>query len=159
MSDDFCAGSLNANYVSALFKDCLIKDTNRQPVKAVLFQKELGFHEDSRPIFFDKEIVNFEKKRIDFVLGQLKDVYEGENSTSIETIVKKYDNTIWTENQNVVIAFLHLALAAGSISPLNAKTGRIDFIKALMPTKDTHDAEYGIWYRQNKEEIIKRFSR
>ena len=155
--DRFSFGILDANYVSALFKDCLIKDTNRQPVEAVLFQKEQGFNEDSRPIFFDKEIVDLNIKRIDFILGQLKDVYEGKNSTTMETIVKKYDNTIWVENRNVIIAFLHLALAAGSISPINAKTGRIDFIRELMPTKDVYDHEYGTWLGQNKEEIIKRF--
>ena len=152
-------GSLSANYVSALFKDCLIKDTNRQPVEAVLFQKEFGFHEDSRPIFFDKELVDFNKRRIDYVLGQLIDVYEGKNSTTMETIVKKYDNTIWVENRNVVIAFLHLALAAGSISPINAKTGRIDFIRELMPTKDPLNDEYLEWYKKNKTEILKRFNR
>ena len=127
--DTYSFGILDANYVSALFKDCLIMDTNRVPVAAVLFQKELGFHEDSRPIFFDKDIVDLNIKRIDFILGQLKDVYEGKNSTTMETIVKKYDNTIWVENRNVVVAFLHLALAAGSISPINAKTGKIDFIR------------------------------
>ena len=154
---DLSLGSLNATYINALFKDCLIKDTDRQHIAAVLFQKEQGFNEDSRPIFFDKEIVDNNKKTIDYVLGQLKDVYEGKNSTSMKTVVNKYDNTIWTENRNVIVAFLHLALAAGSISPLNAKTGRIDFIEALMPTKDVFDAEYGNWYSQNKEEIIKRF--
>ena len=155
--DTYSFGVLDANYISSLFKDCLIKDTNRQPVEAVLFQKEQGFNEDSRPIFFDKEIVDLNIKRIDFILGQLKDVYEGKNSTTMETIVKKYDNTIWVENRNVIIAFLHLALAAGSISPIDAKTGRIDFIRELMPTKDVRDHEYATWLGQNKEKIIKRF--
>ena len=155
--DRFSFGILDANYVSALFKDCLIKDTNRQPVEAVLFQKEQGFNEDSRPIFFDKDIVDLNIKRIDFILGQLKDVYEGKNSTTMETIVKKYDNTIWVENRNVVVAFLHLALAAGSISPINAKTGKIDFIRELMPTKDVRDHEYTTWLRQNRDEVMKRF--
>ena len=150
-------GSLSANYVSALFKECLIKDSDRVPVKAVLFQKELGFHEDSRPIFFDKNLVEKHKNRIDYILGQLKEIYDGKNVTTMETVVKKYDNTIWSENRNVTIAFLHLALAAGSISPLDAKTGTICFTKELMPTKDPLDDEYLEWYKQNKEEIIKRF--
>lgn len=156
--DDISVGSLNANYVSALFKDCLIKDSSREPIKAVLFQKEKGFPEDSRPIFFDKEIVLLNKKRISFILGQLKDVHNQQPYTSMNTVTSKYDNSVWTNNRNVVIAFLHLALAAEAISPIDAKSSQITFLKNLMPTIDTYDSNYSEWYRNNKTKLLKKFS-
>lgn len=151
-------GSLTANYISALFKDCLIKNPSREPIKAVLFQKENGFPEDSRPIFFDKEIVLSHKERINYILGQLKDIHEQHPFTSIDTVTSKYDNSVWTNNRNVVIAFLHLALAAGAISPIDAKSSKITFLKDFMPTIDPLDENYLQWYKENKTKILKKFS-
>ena len=156
--EDISLGSLNATYVTALFKDCLIKDISRESITAILFQKQYGFPEDSRPIFFDKELVQFNKKTINYVLGQLKDVHTQQPFTSIDSVVSKYDDTIWTNNRNVVIAFLHLALAAGAISPINAKNSQINFLKDLMPTVDVFDPNYSEWYRNNKPKILKKFS-
>ena len=95
----------------------------------------------------------FEKKRIDFVLGQLKDVHEDYPSTTTETIKDRYDDAEWTKNSTVLMAYLHLILAAGLVKPVEASTGELEFTSEIIPTLHTEDSNLGTWLKKNKEKF------
>ena len=146
---NFTPTNLNEQNVNKVFKQCLASAQTQKPVPCVLFQTEKGFAQASRPIFFDGDILEAAKPALQYIMGQLKAVHLNEPGITAAGMRKTYLDTGWTENKNLVIALLHLALAAGLISPLDAKTGQAAFTKALFPTLSTDDPNYGNWRNAN----------
>ena len=145
----FTPTTLNEQNVNMLFKHCLATSQTQKPLRCVLFQKEKGFPQDSRPIFFDGDIIDAAIPAIEFVLGQLKAVHKKDPSITTTSVRTTYQDTDWTNNKNLVIALLHLATAANLISPIDAKTANMDFLKELFPTLSTDDPNYGNWRNNN----------
>lgn len=145
----FTPTTLDEEDVNMLFKQCLATVQTQRPLRCVLFRKEKGFPEDSRAIIFDGDIIEEGKPVIEFVLGQLKAVHLKESAASLNSFKKMYLDYEWTNNKNLIIALLHLALAADLISPVDAKTGQVVFLKELFPTLSTSDSNYVKWENNN----------
>ena len=144
----FTPTNLNEENVNMVFKQCLATVHTQRPLSCVLFQKEKGFPQDSRAITFDGDIIEEGKPAIEFVLGQLKAVHLKEKIININNVKQAYLGD-WTDNKNLIIALLHLALAADLISPVDAKTGNAVFSKELFPTLSTTDSNYVEWEDKN----------
>ena len=154
----FTPTNLNEQNINKLFKQCLATTQTQKPLRCVLFQKEKGFPQDSRPIFFDGDIINAAIPAIKYVLGQLKAVHQKEPSITTTSVKTTYQNIDWTSNKNLVIALLHLATAANLISPIDAKTANMDFIKEIFPTLSTKDPNFDNWVNENILKLEKMYN-
>lgn len=154
----FTPTNLNEKNVNMVFKQCLATSHTITPLRCVLFQKENGFPQDSRPIFFDKDIIDEAKPAIEFILGQLKAVHSKEKTINTTSVKKTYLETDWTDNKNLIIALLHLATAANLITPIDAKSANMTFLKDLFPTLSTTDPNYIDWEDKNILKLKKMYS-
>ena len=153
----FTPTNLNEENVNMVFKQCLATVYTQRPLSCVLFQKEKGFPQDSRAITFDGDIIEEGKPVIEFVLGQLQAVHLKETIININNVKQAYLGD-WTDNKNLIIALLHLALAADLISPVDAKTGNAVFSKELFPTLSTGDSNYVEWEDKNIATLKKMYN-
>ena len=140
---------LNESNVNRLFKECLATNQTKKPLRCVLFQKENGFPQDSRAIFFDEDVIKEVTPIIEFLLGQLQAVHQKDSSLSATTAKRSYLDFDWTNNKNIIIALLHLSTAANLISPVDAKTASMTFLKELFPTLSLDDPNYLDWEKKN----------
>ena len=153
----FAPTNLNEKNVNMVFKQCLATVHTQRPLSCVLFRKEKGFPQDSRAILFDGDIIEEAKPAIEFVLGQLQAVHLKETIININNVKRAY-LADWTDNKNLIIALLHLALAAELISPVDAKTGNVVFSKELFPTLSTVDSNYAKWEDKNIATLKKMYN-
>lgn len=65
---------LNEENVQRLFKKCLATQESKDITGFILFSKEHGFSEDSKPIPFDRQALKENEKAIPFLYGQLNDL-------------------------------------------------------------------------------------
>ena len=146
---------LSSRSVLDTFKACVADQDSQEVIPCVLFQKSNGFPSDSRPIYFDKELLEKRVSKLEYMLGQLKDVHNKQTQTNTNSIKVKYDNTVWaTDNQSLLI-FLHMCLAAKLISPIMQKDSSIKFLTTLYPTITPGDPAFFDWLDENEPKILK----
>ena len=153
----FRPNDLNEINVNRIFKSSLATVYTKKPLHCVLFQKDKGFPQDSRAITFDGDVIEEGKPVIEFVLGQLQAVHLKETIININNVKRAY-LADWTDNKNLIIALLHLALAAELISPVDAKTGNAVFSKELFPTLSLDDPNYLEWENKNIATLKKMYN-
>ena len=141
--------NLKEKNINRIFKYCLANNRTQNPLRCVLFQKERGFTQESTPIFFDKDFIQETKPGLEYMLGQLKAVHLKEPFLTVTGAKKTYFDTDWTNNKNLIIAFLHLAIAADLLSLVDAKTGKMTFLKEIFPTLHSKDPNFANWMREN----------
>ena len=94
------------------------------------------------------------KPQLEFTLGQLKDVHEDYPSTTTETIKDRYDDAEWTKNSTVLMAYLHMILAADLVKPVEAATGELEFTSEIIPTFHSKDPNLRDWLLNEKEKFL-----
>ena len=146
--------NLTGEDINNAFQICVAKEDSKEVIRTVLFQKKYGFSEDSRPIYFDKSKIEKMKPQLEYSLGQLKDVHEDYPSTTTETIKDRYDDVEWTKNSTVLMAYLHLILAAGLVKPVEASTGELEFTSEIIPTFHSDDPNLRAWLINVKEKFL-----
>ena len=146
--------NLTGEDINNVFQICVAKEDSKEVIRVILFQKKYGFPEDSRPIFFDKDKIEKMKPQLEYSLGQLKDVHDDYPSTTTDTIKDRYDDVEWTQNQTVLMAYLHLLLAADLVKPVDISTGELEFTSEIIPTLHTQDPNLGSWLKENKEKFL-----
>ena len=151
---DYFPCYLNSESVHATFKACVADYESKEIIKCVLFRKENGFPSDSKPILFDKELLEARIPKLEYMLGQLKDVHNTQKRTNTTDIKIKYDNTVWAENNQALLEFLHMCCAANLISPLRQNDSSIEFLTDLYPTISPNDPDYSKWRKENKPKIM-----
>lgn len=151
----FFPATLSSSSVNETFKACVADQDSTEVIKCVLFKKSNGFPQDSRPIFFDKKLLEKRIPKLEFMLGQLKDVHDQQTQTNTTSIKIKYDNTIWAKNNQALLEFLHMCYAANLISPIQQKDSSIQFLTTLYPTVSPVDPKYFDWSAENKPKILK----
>ena len=145
---------LTGEDINQLFQFCVATKDSKEVIRTVLFQKKYGFSEDSRPIYFDKAVIEKLKPQLEFTLGQLKDVHEDYPSTTTETIKDRYDDAEWTKNSTVLMAYLHMILAADLVKPVEAATGELEFTSEIIPTFHSDDPNLRDWLLNEKEKFL-----
>ena len=145
---------LNQENASDLFLGSISRKNSKYLVQAIIFPKESGFPEDSKPIYFDASQVSLNKYTIAYMLGQLRDVHEGKQITSTKSILYNYKNEEWISDKSVLISFLHLAQAADLIGVVNASDLSIKLSPIIEPTfgKETANYKDG-WYKAYREKM------
>lgn len=151
----YIPGGLDADIIKGYFNQTLATRQSKNVIKCVLFQKEKGFPNDSKPIFFDKDLIEHIKPALEFIVGQLKDVHEQKDHITPQSATKRYDNITWIKDQNSLLSFLHLACAARLIAPIDAKTSNLKFLEDIYPTIDVFDSNFKEWEKENKPKILR----
>ena len=154
----FVPSDLKENVIRGLFGDSLATRDSKRIIRCILFQKENGFPNDSKTIFFDGDIINEIKPTIELITGQLKAVHDGEKTIDTYSAKVLYTGSLWTENQSVLLSYLHLALAAGVITPINAQTGDMSLVKDIFPTILSSEENYYQWTVENRKRLIAMFN-
>lgn len=151
---DYRPLDLNPKSLHDLFIATIANPATISPIRCILFRKDKGFPEDSRPIFFDKQALEDVRAAIEYLLGQLKDTHEGKNSTATTSIATRYDDTTWVNSNQSILEILHMACAAGIIEPIDAKTSKANYIEDIYPTISPDDPNYKSWRKENKQKIL-----
>ena len=146
---------LVSDTMKSFFNQTLATRQSKNVIKCVLFQRKSGFQDDSKPLYFDEDLLEHIKPALEFMMGQLKDVHEHKKSITPQSLIKRYDDVIWVDNQNDILRFLHLACAAGLIYPIDAKTSSLTFCKEIYPTIDVLDPNFRDWEKEHKPKILK----
>ena len=144
--------TLDLECLNLIFRNSLAQNASKSIIKVVLYPKAYGFTQDSKPIFFDESILNKNKQQIEFLFGQLKDVHDGKMIITMNSAMQRYDGA-WTNNPNVVLALLHLGLAAGLIEPYKKGVGA-KLTHPIIPTLYTEDLNFGKWIRENEQKLL-----
>lgn len=154
----FIPSNLTESVIKQLFSDSLATEESKSIIRCILFQKENGFPNDSKTIFFDRDIINEIKPTIELITGQLKAVHDGEKVIDTYSAKVLYTGSLWTENQSMLLSYLHLALAAGVIAPINAQTGDMRLVKDMFPTIRSSEENYYQWTVENRKRLIAMFN-
>ena len=148
-------GTLELEQLNSLFRNTLALKASKSVVGVVLYPKDNGFKQDSKPIFFDESVINDSKQLIEYLFGQLKDVHDGKMIITMNSAMQRYDGA-WTSNPNAVMALLHLGLAAGLIEPYKKGVGA-KLTHPIIPTMHTLDDDFPQWYKANKAKLVKAY--
>ena len=151
----FKAIELNEGNVQSLFEKCLATESTTEYVKSVLYQKNFGYEEDSKPIFFDRAKLLINLKSIRYLYGQLKTAHEHSNTISTsedntDRVMLDYTNKVWTENKGILLQFFHLGVGSNTIFPFNLKgsSGFQDI--GIKPTLSPKDLSFETWWEGHK---------
>ena len=146
---------LNEGNVQAIFNRCLAtKDDNRDELYAsVLFQKDLGYDEDSKPVYFSKGRLEQNRKNILYLLGQLKTVHENDLKLTSATAIDRYDGVKWTTDTVKLMELFHLGEATHAIQPFTKQSNTAHIARLLVtPTLSPKDPSFPAWWAEHKAE-------
>ena len=152
---DIIIPTLSLERLNTIFRNSLVTNKSTSVVKVVLFPQNNGFEQDSKPVIFNKNIVDNGKQAIEYLFGQLKDVHDGKMIITMNSAMQRYDGA-WTSNPNAVMALLHLGLAAGLIEPYKKDVGA-KLTHPVIPTLHTRDLNFGPWIRANEPELLRAY--
>ncbi len=143
---------LTIQQINYLFKACLPKQESIKVIRTVLFQKENGFEQDSKAIYFDADMIKKAKPQLEYSMGQLKDVHLKRPIITSTSITERYDNVQWATDSAPIMAYLHMLLAAELITPINPN-GEMTITTEIIPTLHLYDKRFGAWIRENEPKL------
>ena len=145
---------LNEGNVQAIFNRCLAtKDTPNSDVQlSVLFQKIMGYDEDSKPLAFNKTTLKKNKNNILFLLGQLNSVHNGSREITAKESIYKYNEEKWTTDTVTIMELYHLARAIDGIAPFIKSSNRAMTEPIVKSTLSPKDPNFPAWWEKHKSE-------
>lgn len=148
---------LNEGNVQAIFNRCLATadDPTDGIYASVLFQQDLGYEEDSKPVFFSKGRLEQNKKNIFYLLGQLRACHDLRyiyKVTSTETVYR-YDGVKWTSDTVKYMELCHLGEATRGILPFDKRSNSASINELdVKPTLSPKDPAFPAWWEAHKGE-------
>ena len=154
---------LNETNVQAIFNRCIAKEgtLEDQCFNSILFSRLRGYSPDAeRIVVFNRENFLANKKYIQYLYGQLKNVHAGNKTLQINEAFLTYSGMHWTTNKGVLLEFLYLGATNDGhalISIFDARTDFGDkpnsaFLSAHKPTLSPKDPAFPAWWEQHKAE-------
>ena len=155
----YVALELNEANVQAIFNRCIAKEgtPEGQCFNSILFSRLRGYSPDAeRIVVFNRESFLANKKYIQYLYGQLKNVHAGNNTLQINEAFLTYSGTHWTTNKGVLLEFLYLG-GTGDEHPLicifDSKTNSTELnMGNITPTLSPKDPAFPTWWEQHKAE-------
>lgn len=152
-----CVTELKEGIVNEIFNSCLANNHSKDTILATLFPHVLGYKRGTeKPIYFDKNILLKNKKKISYLFGQLHRVHDSKNSfeMSIDDFNKTYQNKHWTSDKATLLKLLYLGASSetGFIYPFTAKTNTTIISPELKPTLSPEDPNFPAWWEKHKSE-------
>ncbi|EFB74988.1 hypothetical protein [Subdoligranulum variabile] len=145
---------LNEGNVQAIFNRCLAtKDTPNADVQlTILFEKVMGYDEDSKPMAFRKSTVEQNKKNVLYLMGQLNSVHQGSRAITAKESIYRYDGKKWTTETVTIMQLYHLAKTADCMAPFVKQSNRAMTEPIVTPTLSPKDPEFPAWWEAHKSE-------
>ena len=150
---------LNETNVQAIFNRCIAKEgtPEDQCFNSILFSRLRGYSPDAeRIVVFNRENFLANKKYIQYLYGQLKNVHAGNKTLQINEAFLTYSGTHWTTNKGVLLEFLYLG-GTGDEHPLicifDSKTNSTELnMGNITPTLSPKDPAFPAWWEAHKAE-------
>ena len=150
---------LNEANVQAIFNRCIAKEgtPEDQCFNSILFSRLRGYSPDAeRIVVFNRENFLANKKKIQYLYGQLKNVHAGNDTLQINEAFLTYSGTHWTANKGVLLEFLYLGATNDGHSLLAAFDGgtssTILNTDTITPTLSPKDPAFPAWWEEHKSE-------
>lgn len=145
---------LNEGNVQAIFNRCLAtKDDDIDNLSmSVLFQRDLGYDEDSKPVYFNKKKVEQNKQNIFYLLGQLRSVHSSDSNITSAESVYKYDDVQWTDDTVTLMMLYHLGETTKGILPFVKRSNTATIGLSIKPTLSPKDPAFPAWWEAHKSE-------
>ena len=145
---------LNEANVQAIFNRCLAtKDTPNSDVQlSILFEKVMGYDEDSKPMAFRKSTIGENKNNILYLMGQLNSVHHGSREITAKESIYKYNGERWTSETVTIMMLYHLARTINCISPFIKKYNVANTEPIITPTLSPKDPAFPAWWEAHKGE-------
>lgn len=144
---------LNEENVQRIFENCLATTESKDITGFILFKKENGFAEDSKPIPFDRQALKENEKAIKFLYGQIQDIYVPNTFITPNSVTKNYMGKVWTENKSIILKFLNIGHAVHlfkGFCKVESTVGAIIFPFSL--TRSPNDPSFSEWWETHKAE-------
>ena len=152
-----CVAELNEANVQAIFNRCIAKEgtPEDQCFNSILFSRLRGYSPDAeRIVVFNREKFLANKKNIQYLYGQLKNVHAGNSNLQINEAFLTYSGTHWTANKGVLLEFLYLGAINDGHSLLAAFDGRTSSTilntDTITPTLSPKDPAFPAWWEAHK---------
>ena len=150
---------LNEGNVQAIFNRCIAKEgTPRDKcVGSILFSTlSVYILEAERRVVFDKERTRANKKNIQYLYGQLKNIHSQNSDLQINDAFVTYMDKNWTSNKGILLEFLYLG-AINDGHPLmtifDSKTNSAMLVTDnITPTLSPKDPAFPAWWETHKSE-------
>ena len=150
---------LNEANVQAIFHRCIAKEgtPEDQCFNSILFSRLRGYSPDAeRIVVFNREKVLANKKNVQYLYGQLKNVHAGNDNLQINEAFLTYSGTHWTTNKGILLEFLYLGAINDGHSLLAAFDGgtssTILNTDTIRPTLSPKDPAFPAWWEANRAE-------
>ena len=150
---------LNEGNVQAIFNRCIAKEgtPEDQCFNSILFSRLRGYSPDAeRIVVFNRENFLANKKYIQYLYGQLKNVHAGNKTLQINEAFLTYSGIHWTTNKGVLLEFLYLGGTGGEhplICIFDSKTNSTELnMGSITPTVSPKDPAFPAWWEQHKAE-------
>lgn len=154
-----CVAELTEGNVQAIFNRCIAKEgtPEDQCANSILFSRLRGYSPDAeRIVVFNREKMLANKKNIQYLYGQLKNVHEGNKNLQINEAFLTYSGTHWTTNKGGLLEFLYLGGAATDymlICIFDSKTNSTELnMNYIKPTLSPKDPAFPAWWEAHKAE-------
>ena len=162
---------LNEDNVQAIFHRCLATDSTTEHIKSVLYHKEWDYLTDSdlteelneklwytgsdHLILFDKKALLGNLKNIRYLYGQLIAVHRDTNSIHTDnsggSVMKNYQDKIWTMNKGTLLQFFHLGVGSNTIDSFTRR-GNSGFKYKIPAALSPKDPAFPAWWEAHKSE-------
>ena len=151
---------LNEGNVQAIFNRCIAKEgtPEDQCFNSILFSRLRGYSPDAeRIVVFNREKMLANKKNIQYLYGQLKNIHAGNDNLQINEAFLTYSGTHWTTNKGILLEFLYLgAINDGHclLCAFDAESNNSTILNTdtITPTLSPKDPNFPAWWEAHKGE-------
>ena len=158
--DGFQPLELTEVNVQAMFNKCLSNPNTKSQSRTILFSVPYGYKpEDEILIAFDANVLDKNKKSIEYLYGQLKEVHNGNNvgrttAVSVDDFSISYTGDVWTHDKGTLLKFLYLGCTEETllIKPFSKKLNGTDVSSKIKPTLSPKDPNFPAWWEEHKSE-------
>lgn len=150
---------MNEDNVQAIFNRCIAKEgtPDDKCFNSILFSRLRGYNSDAeRIVVFDREQTIANKKNIQYLYGQLKNVHTQNSDLQINDAFVSYFNKNWTSNKGILLEFLYLGAINDGHSLIaafdNKTSSTILNTDTIQPTLSPKDPTFPEWWEEHKAE-------
>lgn len=150
----FTPPELNEGNVQAIFNRCLATDGVTETTASSLYFSSLGWKQEDDGLLFDKNNLRANQKIIQYLVGQLKPVHEGQRILTLEDMTKTYQGTNWVRERASLMQLLYLGSSDEFtvFAPLVAKWNGTTLNMPIAPTLSPKDPAFPAWWEAHKAE-------
>ena len=149
---------LNEANVQAIFNRCLAADgasvLSEDTTASSLYFSSLGWEKEDDGLRFVTSQLQANQKNIQYLVGQLKPVHEGQHILTLEDMAKNYQGSVWARERASLMQLLYLGSsdALAIFSPLIAKWNGTTLNMSIKPTLSPKDPAFPAWWEEHKAE-------